>query len=71
MTKDSDRLERLENELKDAKIRQGIADGIRIRCITFWSGIIGLSGFIGSWCANHIDAIKAGFIAFWEVLWTK
>lgn len=61
----------LEEFIIETRIEKGIAAGIRARCIAFWSGVLAFFGAVGSWCSNHIDAIEAGFKAFWVVLWSK
>jgi hypothetical protein len=71
MSKLDDRIAALEKKQKDNEIQQGIASGIKLRCLTFWSSMIAICGLIGSWCNEHFDAVKAGFLAFWTVLWSK
>lgn len=62
-------LEEIQAWRQAEQIRQEIAKGIRIRCMAFWSGMIGLFGLIGAWCAEHSKPVKGGLDAFWKLLW--
>lgn len=68
---DVDRLKQIEGLLQKIEIENGIRSGIRLRCIAFWSSVVAFFGAIGAWCVEHIDAVSAGFKAFWVVLWAK
>ncbi len=66
-----ERLELLEEAARKNEIKEGISAGIKLRCYAAWSIAATAMAGIGSWCSQHIDAIKAGFLAFWTVLWSK
>lgn len=59
--------ERLEAIEREKAIADGVAHGIKVRCVTFWSGITIFFGAAGSWASDNIDALKAAFRAFWAV----
>lgn len=67
MTKNDDIQKELSEIKNEILIEKGIRHGIKIRCAFVWSGMTGLFGLAGAWASDNIDALKAGFRAFWTV----
>lgn len=65
------KIDDVEKELNDIKneilIEKGIKHGIKIRCAFVWSMVTGIFGVAGAWASDNVDALKAGFKAFWSV----
>lgn len=63
--------EEMEAFITDAKIKDGIAAGIRLRCYGVWSVACAAVAGVSSWISTHFEPVKIGFEAFWTALWKQ
>lgn len=56
----------LENAVKELLIEAEVEKRVRLRCIAFWSTILGMAAAFGSWVSSNVAPIKAGLKAFWD-----
>lgn len=61
----------LEAFVLQAKIDNGIAAGIKIRCYAVWSFVATIAVGVGSWISSHFEPVRIGFEAFWVALWSR
>ncbi len=67
MTKEVDDLKK---RVDDIEKKEGIRDGIRVRCVALWSVILAFLVFVGKMSADNSDVLKAASLAAWDV-WRK
>ncbi len=67
MTKEVDELKKRVDEIEK---KEGIRDGIRVRCVALWSVILAFLVFVGKMSADNSDILKAAANTAWEV-WRK
>lgn len=56
----------LESAVRELLVEKEVEKRVRMRCIAFWSTILGLAAGLGSWVSSNILPIKAGLAAFWD-----
>lgn len=68
MTKREDDFDKRLHEIEK---REGIREGIRVRCVALWSVILAFLVFMGKMSADNSDVLKAAALAAWDVWRSK
>jgi hypothetical protein len=58
--------EELEDKVLKLEIAKEVSSAIRIRCLSFWSGVLAIFAMIGSWASDHSKPVAAAWRAFWS-----
>ncbi len=69
--RDEDVLKRIDAIERKEEIDDAISHTKKMRCLFDWSVFTILIGGLGSWSSKNIDALAAGFKAFWAVWGAK
>lgn len=63
---ENDLRSRIEKIERAQEIREGVSHGVKLRCVSFWSGVVLFFGAVGGWASKNIVPLKAAWAAFWE-----